>query len=124
MDFADKLRVERRKEPRLEISQEVTVTILDEPGARPFQATAVDISGTGMRILSPHPVKYQAAVQVQARDLLLLGEVIRVEACEQGILLALKLGHSLGSLDELHRLNLALRWEDGQRADTDTARVR
>jgi hypothetical protein len=72
---------------------------------------AVDMSGSGMRIVSPQPVSYQAAVKVQAGDILLLGEVIRVQESDQGHVLALKLQHSLDSLSDLHRLNQALHWE-------------
>jgi c-di-GMP-binding flagellar brake protein YcgR len=108
--------VERRKEPRIEITGRVTVTVLAEteaqPDSKPFEAIAVDISDGGMRLLSPFPVKYQAVVKVQTRDLLLLGEVIRSEVCEQGTILAVKLEHSLDSLADLRRLNESLRWED------------
>jgi c-di-GMP-binding flagellar brake protein YcgR len=87
--------MERRKEPRIEIDQEVTVTLLGQPDSTPFKAVAIDISDSGMRILSQHPVRYQAAVKVEVHDLLLLGEVIRVEASDRGNILALKLWRSL-----------------------------
>lgn len=108
--------MERRKEPRIDINQEVTITVLGEPDSPPFQATAVDMSGTGMRFISAHPVKYQAAVKVQTHELLLLGEVIRIEVCDRGHVVALKLQHSLDLLAVLHRLNQALRRE-GQTID-------
>jgi c-di-GMP-binding flagellar brake protein YcgR len=108
--------MERRKEPRLDINQEVTVTVLGEPDSPPFQAAAVDMSGTGMRILSPLRVRYQAAVKVQTGDLLLLGEVIRIQDCERGYMLALKLRHSVDLRGDLERLNEAIRRE-GQYID-------
>jgi hypothetical protein len=103
--------VERRREIRIETNQEVTVTVLGEQDSLPFQAVGVDMSGNGIRLLSPRPVPYQAAVKVEARDLLLLGEVIRVQVCDDGHILALQLQHSLGALGDLHRLGQALRWE-------------
>jgi c-di-GMP-binding flagellar brake protein YcgR len=87
--------VERRKDPRIEINQEVTVTLLGEPDSTPFPAVAIDVSGSGMRILSQRPVPYQAMVKVEVRDLLLLGEVIRVQVCDRGNVVALKFWHSL-----------------------------
>ncbi len=105
----DKNNVERRKEPRVEINEPVTVTVLGEPDSPCFVANAIEMSGSGMRFLSPRPVKYQATVKVQTRDLLLLGEVIRIEASPLGHLVALKLSHSLGSLSDLHHLNRELR---------------
>ena len=103
--------MERRKQPRVEIDQEVTVTVLGTPDSAPFQATTVDISGSGMRILSPLPVPYQAALKVQAGGLLLLGEVVRVQDCERGHMVGLRLQHSLEMSWDLYRLNDALRAE-------------
>jgi hypothetical protein len=106
--------MERRKEPRVEINQDVTVTVLGDPDWSPFRATAMDMSGGGMRILSPRQVPYQAAVKVQAGDLLLLGEVIRVQEGEGGYTLGLKLQHSLDLMGDLHRLNMAIQLEDAK----------
>jgi c-di-GMP-binding flagellar brake protein YcgR len=103
--------MERRKEARSGINREVTLTVLGEADGRPFQAVAVEMSGSGMRILSPTAVPYQAAVKVEAGDVLLLGEVIRVQASDGGHMLAVKLRHSLDSLSDLHRLHQALQWE-------------
>jgi hypothetical protein len=103
--------MERRKHPRVDIDQEVTVTILGTPDSQPFQAVTVDVSGSGMRILSPLPVPYEAAVKVQAGALLLLGEIVRVQDCESGHMLGVKLQHSLEMSGDLYRLNDALRAE-------------
>ena len=93
--------MERRNEPRIKINQEVTITVLGQPDSLPFQAVAVEMSGRGMRLVSPRPLPYQAAVTVEKGDLLLLGEVIRVDGEE----IVLKLEHSL------NRLHQALRTE-------------
>jgi c-di-GMP-binding flagellar brake protein YcgR len=103
--------MERRKEARVEMKQQVTVTVLGEPDSPPFQALAVEMSGTGMGILSPLAVPYQAAVKVQLADLLLLGEVVRVQVSDGGHMLALKLRHSLDVAGDLNRLNDALHME-------------
>jgi hypothetical protein len=87
--------LERRKEPRIEILREVMITLLGEPDSPPFPVVAVDMSGSGMRILSQRPVPYQATVKVQVGDLLLLGEVIRVQVSDEGHMVALKFWHSL-----------------------------
>ena len=103
--------MERRQQPRVEIDQEVMVTILGNPDSPPFQAVAVEMSGSGMRILSPIPVPYQTAVKIEVDALLLLGEVIRIEQGERGHMLALKLRHSLTMFDDLYHLNDAIRGE-------------
>jgi hypothetical protein len=108
---ADKAAMERRKQSRVDIDQTVTVTVLGAPDSPSFQAATVDMSSSGMRILSPVAVPYQAVVKVQAGELLLLGEVIRVENCERGHMLALKLQHSLEMWGDLYRLNDALHAE-------------
>jgi hypothetical protein len=87
--------LERRKEPRIEIHQDVMITLLGEPDSPPFPVVAVDMSGSGMRILSERPVPYQAAVKVEVGDLLLLGEVIRVQSSDRGNMVALKFWHLL-----------------------------
>lgn len=103
--------MERRKEPRIAIRREVEVTVLGDADGTPFRAVAVDLSGSGMRILSPRRVSYQAAVKVEAGDLLLLGEVIRIQECEEGHSLTLKLQHSLDFSSSLYRLHEAIRLE-------------
>jgi PilZ domain len=115
--------MERRKDPRIELDQEVTVTVLSEPERPPFRAVAVEVSGGGMRIVSSSPVPYQATVKIEAGDFLLLAEVIRVEVSDDGTILGLKLQHSLGSLGDLNRLNQALRWEDREREPADPITV-
>jgi hypothetical protein len=94
------------------MNQRVTVTILGEPDLPPFQALAVEMSGSGMRLLSPEPIPYQAAVRIEAGDLLLLGEVIRAQTSETGETIVLELRHSLHSVGDLRRLNEALCWEN------------
>jgi c-di-GMP-binding flagellar brake protein YcgR len=111
--------MERRKESRADINQKVTLTLLGEADAKPIQAVALDMSGSGMRILSPVNVRYQAAVKIEAGDMMLLGEVIRVQASSGGHMLALKLQHSLDSLSDLHRLNQALQWEERKLVEID-----
>jgi hypothetical protein len=115
--FADKRAMDRRQQPRVSINQEVTVTILGNPDSSPFRAVAVDMSGSGMCLLSPLPVPYQAAVKVEADGLLLLGEVIRVVSGEQGHTLGLKLQHSLSMFEDLYRLNEAIRGESYRPAE-------
>ena len=100
--------MERRKEPRVETNQEVTVTVLGEADAAPFKAESIEMSGSGMSIFCSRAVPYQAAVKVQAGDLLLLGEVIRVQAADGGHMVALKLQHSLDLAGDLRRLHQAL----------------
>jgi hypothetical protein len=104
--------MERRKEPRFAIHQPVEMTVLGDPASAPFQAVAVEMSGSGMRIESLRAVSYQAAVKVRAGDLLLLGEVIRVQESQQGHTLTLKLQHSLDMAGDLVRLHEAIRPDD------------
>jgi putative two-component system response regulator len=108
--------MERRKEPRLEINQQVTVTLLGEKDSLPFQAVAIDISGGGMRIITQRPVRYQAAVKVEVGDLLLLAEVIRIETCDRGNMLGLKVKGSLDSRSIHQARPIAIRPPSGHHA--------
>jgi len=103
--------MERRIEARIEIDQTVTVTVLGMPDSAPFQAVALEMSSRGMGIQSPIAVPYQAAVKVQVGDLILLGEVIRVQVSNGVHMLALKLRHSIDLAGDLNRLNDALHQE-------------
>ena len=112
--------MDRRKQPRVDINQEVMVTILGNPDSPPFRAVAVDVSGSGMRLVSPFPVPYQACVKIEVEALLLLGEVIRIEHGAQGHTLGLKLQHSLAMFDDLYRLNEAIRGESYKPAENSS----
>ena len=102
---------ERRKEPRLKTNQPVTLTLLGEPmGPRPqvCEGCVLDVSGIGLRIRTPGPLPCGAPVRVDAKEMLMLGEVCRCEPEGGAYTVGIELSHSLGGLGELEKLNHAL----------------
>lgn len=106
--LADKPGMERRTEPRVDFNEELRVTVLGQPDSEAFKGSALDLSGSGMRLLSPVSIPCGAPVKVEIGDFLLLGEVIRVQASAGGHAIALKLMHSLDVTVDLYRLNDAI----------------
>jgi hypothetical protein len=108
--------MERRQEPRLAANVPVIVSELGHFGSHPHRSNPhdgliVEISGTSLTMLLPSAVGPGAMVKVEARDMLMLGEVVRCEMADEGFRLALKLSHSLRGLRALEKLNRALTGE-------------
>ena len=67
--------MESRQEPRFEIDQEITVTLLGDT-EEVIPAKVVNVSAKGMGLESSRPVDAGAALKIELADTLLLGEVI------------------------------------------------
>ena len=104
---ADKIGVDRRREVRILADDPVTLTILAEPGVRIVAATAVDLSGRGMRVRAPIAVEIGSAVKAETRDTLYLGEVCHCAWDGDAYAIGLDLDQALTGLLELVRCNQA-----------------
>ena len=82
--LADGLIVEQRRESRLEPNQIATVKILGLTRGPVLEASILDISGSGMRILSKFPIPCGALVEIEANQTVSRGTVCRCN--EQGLL--------------------------------------
>jgi hypothetical protein len=73
--------VERRRELRFKISQQVTLKVLDRMSGpslgKSMGGQVTDVSGSGMRLRLPLPIPCGAPVEVRDRKLLILGQVSR-----------------------------------------------
>jgi c-di-GMP-binding flagellar brake protein YcgR len=105
---ADKDHVERRKEPRLKIKQDVTITVLGQMIAAPMQASVLDISGSGMRMRVPAKIPCGAGIKIDSKNALVLAEVSRCVREGQSYTVAVTLLHSLSVFKDLEVLNRAL----------------
>lgn len=70
--------MDRRQEPRFETDQPATVTLLGE-GRFTRPAVIKNVSGRGMRVQLDEPLPLNAAVRVDAGNMMLLGEVCYCE---------------------------------------------
>ena len=79
--------MERRREPRFNISKTVRVRVLDRMAGprlgRRIDAEVVEVSGSGIRLRTPAPVPCGAPIEIHDRELLLVGETCRCVS-EQG----------------------------------------
>jgi len=105
---ADKNRVERRKQPRLKVKQEVTITVLGQVGASSMQASVLDISGNGMRLRVPAKIPCGAGIKIDSKNALVLAEVSRCVREGHFYTVAVTLLHSLSVFKDLGVLNRAL----------------
>jgi hypothetical protein len=107
----DKSRVERRKEPRLAPAESIQVTVLGGEHA-PMTGTVIDQSRQGLSLRLPGPVAPDAAIQVEAGDIILLGEVRYCQPAEGGYRVGLTIRHRLSNLERLRAWSRQLRGED------------
>ena len=104
--------MERRKEPRLKIKQEVTITVLGQVGASTMQASVLDISGNGMRLRVPAKIPRGAGIKIDSKNALVLAEVGRCVREGPSYAIAVTLLHSLSVFKDLEVLNRALFGEE------------
>jgi len=108
---------ERRGEPRITTNTPARLCLLGDPGGPAGESRILDFSGRALLLSAPFPAPCGSPVRIEGGDMLLLGEVCRVEPAEQGWRIAVEIRHSLRGLSELERLNRSLLGEDaGRRA--------
>jgi hypothetical protein len=101
-------KIERRREHRVRTEEAVVITLLGPMGGPPIPSTVIDISGSGLRILSPRPFPCGVLLKVEGRARLLLGEVLRSEPAGDSFAIGIKVSHALHALEDLERLNREL----------------
>jgi c-di-GMP-binding flagellar brake protein YcgR len=112
---ADKDCVERRKESRLKIKQDVTITVLGQVGASTMRASVLEISGSGMRLSVAAKIPCGAGIKIDSKNALVLAEVSRCVREGQFYTVAVTLLHSLSVFKDLEVLNRALFGEECNR---------
>jgi c-di-GMP-binding flagellar brake protein YcgR len=113
--------MERRKEPRLKIKQDVTITVLGQViAAAPMQASVLDISGSGMRLRVPAWIPCGAGIRIDSKNALVLAEVGRCVREGQSYTVAVTLRHSLSVFKDLEVLNRALFGEEYNRSEVES----
>ena len=95
--------MELRSQPRLEIDEPVHVTVLGESETR-FLGRIINYSGNGLGLFAERPAAEGAALKVEWRDTLLLGEVCYCRPEGDGFAIGLDVEHALYHTEELARL--------------------
>lgn len=112
--------MEKRKEPRLKIKQDVTITVLGQVIAAPLQAGVLDISGNGMRLRVPVKIPCGTAIKIESKNALVLAEVGRCVREGHSYTLGVTLLHSLSVFKDLEVLNRALFGEEYNRSEVES----
>lgn len=112
--------MERRKEPRLKINQDVTITVLGQMIAAPMQAGVLDISGNGMRLRVPAKIPCGAGIKIDSKNALVLAEVSRCVREGHSYAVGVTLLHSLSVFKDLEVLNRALFGEEYNHSEVES----
>jgi hypothetical protein len=119
----DKRKVDRRSEPRFDTEKSIVVTLLGAGGVT-LPGVAIEISGSGMRLLLNRAIPVGAAVKAETEDSMMLGEVCYCEAQAIGFLVGLKLNQVLSGLGELARLNRRVMGDEPRVTESTGVRAR
>ncbi|MCX6597465.1 MAG: PilZ domain-containing protein [Acidobacteria bacterium] len=109
--------MERRRESRHQTKQPVRLTLLGEqPGQNhSIEGTILDFSGRGLRVEVTESVTPGAAVRLDMKDQLMLGEVCYCQRAENGNwALGLQMEQALSHLEDLSHLMSALMGDGGR----------
>ena len=104
LSLTDKACMERRREPRIEAYQTVSLIVL-ENDTGVIEAHATQFSGRGLRLVLKQSLPIGSVVKVQGDDWLVLGEVCYCRKERLNFVVGLQLEHSLMGLRELEDLN-------------------
>jgi hypothetical protein len=97
---ADMLVMNERREQRIEANQSVRITILGEPEAQlPALIKNVSVRGVGLELRCR--IAAGAAVKIELKDAMLLGEVIFCREDAESYYAGVELEHALFGLTEL-----------------------
>jgi hypothetical protein len=107
--------MDQRSEPRIDLSQPVTVVILGHGGFEPVSAVLTNLSGRGMRLYVDRPIGLDTPVRVDLKAdddaALVLGEVVYCVPQGDGYVIGLDLQHSLFHLTDLQKMMDAINIE-------------
>jgi len=100
--------VERRREPRIRSYESVQLTVLGDAGYT-APAHAIDLSPSGMRLVTHRPIRVNTPAKVVGADWMALGDIRYCVPEREHYSVGVQIEHLLTSLAELARLrhNLA-----------------
>jgi hypothetical protein len=105
---------ERRREHRIRIEEAVLISLLGPLAGPPIPGAVIDVSGSGLKILSPRPLPCGAQVKIQGLNRLMVGEVLRSEPEGDSFAIGFKVNHVLNQLSDLEALH---RQPSGERTE-------
>ena len=114
--------MERRREPRIPLEQHAWITLLVDPEVR-CPATAVDLSGRGMKLRLSRQLAADSPVKVEIGDSMYLGEVCYCRLEHGAFVAGLAIEQVLTGLQGLARLRSKLIEDSSRDVNPDLALV-
>jgi hypothetical protein len=68
---------ERRREYRIRMEEAVLISLVGPLAGPPIPGSMIDLSGSGLKILSPRPFPCGSSVKIKSLNRFMLGEVLR-----------------------------------------------
>jgi hypothetical protein len=88
-------KTEQRREHRIKLEEAVLISLQGPPGGPPIPGAIIDLSGSGLKVLSPRPLPCGAQVKVQGLNRFILGEVLRSDPEGDSYTIGIKVKHVL-----------------------------
>jgi hypothetical protein len=104
---------DRRREPRFKTSQPVVLTVMGTHTKPVMEGCVLNISDRGLRVRVPQPVPAGTVIKADAREIRMLGEVMRCVPVDGAYHLGVQLFNPLSATSDLNRLNRQLLQEEG-----------
>jgi hypothetical protein len=95
---------ERRREHRIQIEESVLISLLGPLAGPPIPGAIIDLSGSGLKVLSRRPLPCGSSVKVQGLNRLMVGEVLRSDPEGDSFNIGIKVKHVLDKLSDLEQL--------------------
>ena len=114
--------MERRREARIPLEQQAWITLLGDPEVR-CQASAVDLSGRGLKLRLSRPLAPDSPVKVEFGDAMYLGEVCYCRHEDGAFVAGVAIEQVLTGLQGLARLRNRLIADSRGNVDTELAPV-
>lgn len=99
--------MERRSEPRISSNQVAWLTVWCKTEVR-CRATAIDLSGRGMKLTADWPFATESAVKVEIDDTLYLGEICYCKPENDGFTIGIEVDQVLTGMRDLAQLHRRL----------------
>jgi hypothetical protein len=100
--LADEFRMDKRREDRFEVDQEVSIATLGEHSCRQT-ARVRNASGSGLGLLVGTEVTPGMAVRIELEDAILLGEAMYCRPLAKGYFVGIQIEQVLRGINELRR---------------------
>jgi hypothetical protein len=99
------LKSDLRREHRVKLEEAILISLLGPLAGPAIPGSMIDLSGSGLKVLSRRPLPCGSLVKVQGLNRLMLGEVLRSDPEGDSFSIGIKVKHVLDKPSDLEHLN-------------------